>query len=136
MQGDNLKRSGMFSSYMDATGDSVEYQVLQANIIFRHKAYQNFLNKVCKSHIDFSSSDFPEAYSQCVEKTLSKLAPLAKGAEKHYDELHSNKYNMVIFLDYLKQLDKENRASEIRRENEETRFGSNSFFDKFRTVPQ
>lgn len=133
MQSDNLRRNPSVAEFIDGTDQSLEYQILQQNVITRAKAYQTYLNKVCKSHINYQTSELSEIHQNCINKTLDQLAPLVANVEQYYDELHHSKYNIVGFVDYLKQLDKQSEAYSREAENRQFRFGKGSFFESYRT---
>lgn len=131
MQGENLGKSGILKSYTDATAKSDEYIALNQHVLTRHNAYQKLLNRACKSHTDYATSDLPNSFEQCVSEKLGQLGPLIESAEAHYDELHASKYNVKLFADVVREWGAEGKEFLRRRDNSRYRFGSGSFFDKY-----
>ena len=133
MQSDNLRRSPYFAYIDDATAESLEYQILQKNVLLRANAYQDYLNRVCKSHTDYSSPDISQGKEECMNRTLNQLAPLIKNVETYYDNVYHAKLNLIGFVDHLKNLDAQTDKMLKEKENREMRFGQGSFFEKYRT---
>ncbi len=133
MESDNLRRNPHLAYYVDGTKDSLEYKLLQSNVLQRAMSYQNFVNHVCKAHTDYSSSELSEAKQECVNRTLDALQSIIKNVENYYDHLYHSKNNTRSFVDYLQTVDKEQEKARLSKENREMRFGKDSFFDKYRT---
>ena len=133
MHSENIRNNPYITNVDDGTADSLEYKILEKNVLQRANAYQNYLNLVCKSHTDYSSPDISQAKQECINQILDKLAPIIKNVEHYYDFVHSSKFNVVGFVDYLKMIDKEEKKIWAERDDRSMRFGRNSFFEKYRS---